>query len=167
MPLVGGGASWHFIGKLQSNKASLAARLFDSVHSVDRASLVARLQAAAIRRRQPLGVYAQIDFVRRSAADAEIFESALGICTAVQACQHLELCGLMTLPPYDPDPENARPFFRRLRKLRNQLRDTNGELRLPGLSMGMTGDFEVAIEEGSTIVRVGSAIFGPRARPQP
>lgn len=158
IPLVVAGAEWHFIGPLQSNKARLAAALFGAVHSVDRRDLVERLAAAAGQRPEPLGVYVQIDAT--SGPDDDL---AAQLCRAVSDSPSLRLLGLMTMAPYDPDPEAARPTFRRLRRLRDRLQAAEDTLPALGLSMGMSGDFEVAIEEGSTLVRVGTAIFGDRS----
>lgn len=157
-------ARWHLIGHLQSNKARRAVELFDVIHSLDSAALARRLdRACGEAGRQELPVLIQIDLgqeaTKSGAAEREVPE----IIDAIRQSPGLRLTGLMTLPPYFDDPEQARPFFRRLRELRDELRaqgvfgDTSGEL-----SMGMTHDYEVAIEEGATMVRVGTAIFGAR-----
>lgn len=160
-PLVPGSARWHLVGQLQSNKARLAAALFDCVHSVDRLSLVRKLDAAAAERERPLPVYVQVEYVRTEASERSVEAEAERVCEAVLEAPALELEGLMTLPPFEPDPEAARPWFGKLRALRDGLAARLGA-PLPGLSMGMTNDFEVAIEEGATLVRVGTAIFGSR-----
>jgi pyridoxal phosphate enzyme (YggS family) len=157
-------ARWHLIGHLQSNKVRRAVELFDVIHSLDSAALARRLDRVCGEvGRQELPVLIQIDLgqeaTKSGAAESEVPE----IIDAIKQSQRLCLTGLMTLPPYFDDPEQARPFFRRLRELRDELRakgafgDASGEL-----SMGMTHDFEVAIEEGATMVRVGTAIFGAR-----
>jgi pyridoxal phosphate enzyme (YggS family) len=157
-------ARWHLIGHLQSNKARSAVELFDLIHSLDSASLAHRLDRVCGEvKRNTLPVLIQVDLgkeaTKTGAAESEVPE----IVAAIKKTSALRLAGLMTLPPYFDDPEEARPFFRRLRELRDELRgqgafeDQGGEL-----SMGMTHDFEVAIEEGATIVRVGTAIFGVR-----
>ncbi len=158
---MAGPVRWHLIGKLQTNKARLAAALFDVVHSVDRADLVERLEAAACGLERSIDVYVQVDFVRTERSDAAIDQLAADLCRRVHATTALRLVGLMTLPPFGPTPESARPYFQRLRELRDQIVAGTGMPPL-GLSMGMTNDFEVAIDEGATIVRVGTAIFGPR-----
>jgi pyridoxal phosphate enzyme (YggS family) len=160
-PEVRGDVQWHLIGRLQSNKARRAALLFDAIHSVDRPSLVARLATAAAERDHPLDVYVQVEFVRSGESDATIEASARQACALVSEADSLCLAGLMTLPPFDPDPENARPYFVRLRELRDRIADAEG-VDVPGLSMGMSGDFEVAVEEGATIIRLGTTLFGPR-----
>jgi pyridoxal phosphate enzyme (YggS family) len=160
IPLVAGDPIWHFIGPLQSNKAVLAARLFDAIHSVRRAELVGRLSKSAAAAARTVDVYVQVEAVR------EIDESRVAdtaeICRQADAADGLRLRGLMTMAPYDPDPEAARPYFAALRRLRDRIGEDAPGLPQLGLSMGMSGDFEVAIEEGATIVRVGTAIFGPR-----
>jgi PLP dependent protein len=159
-----GSARWHLIGHLQSNKARRAVELFDVIHSVDSAALAQRLDRVCEEvDREELPVLIQIDLGKEStksgAAESELPE----IVDAIKQSRIVRLQGLMTLPPYFDDPEQARPFFRRLRELRDELSaqgafgDAGGEL-----SMGMTHDYEVAIEEGSTMVRVGTAIFGER-----
>ena len=158
---VRGSVSWHLIGKLQSNKARLAARLFDAVHSVDRESLVPKLAAAASDAGRELDVYVQVEFVRSGLTENEVHDLARSLCVGVAKTESLRLVGLMTLPPFEPDPEAARPWFQRLRTLRDALRADTG-LTLAGLSMGMSNDFEVAVEEGATIVRVGTTLFGAR-----
>ncbi len=161
IPQVQDDVRWHLIGKLQTNKARLAAALFDVVHSVDRAALVDRLDTAASKLGRRIDVYVQVEFARTEEPEQAIHAHATELCRRVDAAPGLQLAGLMTLPPFGPTPESARPYFRRLSGLRDQIAAETG-LRLQGLSMGMTNDFEVAIEEGATIVRVGTAIFGPR-----
>lgn len=163
---VGVPVQWHLIGRLQSNKARLAAALFDAVHSVDREGLVERLDAGAKAQNKRLDVYVQVEFVRSELTEHEILSLAERVCRVVGQAASLHLCGLMTLPPFDPDPEAARPWFRRLSEIRGTLRQATG-MEIPGLSMGMSNDFEVAIEEGATIVRVGTTIFGSRASAVP
>ena len=159
-----GSARWHLIGHLQSNKARRAVELFDVIHSVDSAALAQRLDRVCGEvDRKELPVLIQVDLGKEStksgAAESELAE----IVEAIKQSRIVRLQGLMTLPPYFDDPEEARPFFRRLRELRDELSaegafgDAGGEL-----SMGMTHDYEVAIEEGATMVRVGTAIFGAR-----
>ncbi len=161
IPAIDGPVEWHLIGRLQSNKARRAAGLFHTIHSVDRESLVRRLDQAASELERTIDVFAQVEFVRHGLDATEIAASARAVCAAVAAAGSLRLRGLMTLPPFDPDPENSRPWFRMLRALRDRIAGDDG-VPLPGLSMGMSNDYEVAIEEGATSVRVGSAIFGAR-----
>ncbi len=161
IPQVHASVCWHLIGKLQTNKARLAAALFNVVHSIDRAALVDRLGAAATSLERRIDGYVQVEFARTQQPDREIRASAIELCRRAEAEPGLRLVGLMTLPPFGPTAESARPYFRRLADLRDEIIADTG-LRLPELSMGMTNDFEVAVEEGATIVRVGTAIFGPR-----
>jgi pyridoxal phosphate enzyme (YggS family) len=158
-------ARWHLIGHLQSNKARRAVELFDVIHSLDSVALAQRLDRVCGEvNREVLPVLIQVDLgkeaMKSGAAESEVRE----IVEAIKQSQLLRLTGLMTLPPYFNDPQQTRPYFRRLRELRDDLfgqgafGDQSGDL-----SMGMTHDFAVAIEEGATIVRVGTAIFGTRA----
>ncbi|HSP62870.1 MAG TPA: YggS family pyridoxal phosphate-dependent enzyme [Pyrinomonadaceae bacterium] len=159
-------ARWHLIGHLQSNKARRAVELFDVIHSLDSVALAQRLDRMCVElNRDELPVMIQVDLgreVTKSGADeAEVAQ----IVVALKQCKRLRLTGLMTLPPYFDDAEQVRPFFRKLRELRDELSSQRafGEAR-GELSMGMTHDYEIAIEEGATIVRVGTAIFGERVK---
>lgn len=160
IPLVSGAPTWHLIGGLQSNKTGKAARLFDVIHSVDRPKLVPRLNEAAAATGRRLKIYVQVEFSRTELSPPQIEARAQRVAADVTAAESLELAGLMTLPPFDADPEAARPWFRKLRAIRDAI-EREGVVA-PGLSMGMSNDFEVAIEEGATIVRIGTTIFGPR-----
>ena len=157
-------ARWHLIGHLQSNKARRAVQLFDVIHSLDSVSLAEKLERACQDlQREELPVLIQVD-LGHEATKSGVAESNLpGLIKAVNACERLSLIGLMTLPPFFDDPELTRPFFSKLRELRDRfaLQGAFGN-RVGDLSMGMTHDFEVAIEEGATMVRVGTAIFGAR-----
>ena len=164
--LSGSGARWHLIGHLQANKARRAVKLFDVIHSLDSVSLSLRLDRLCIEEgRTRLPVMIQLDLAGEETKSGVAESELQTVVNAVADCERLSLVGLMTLPPYFEDPERARPFFRRLRELRDTLRrqqqfgDSAGEL-----SMGMTHDFEVAIEEGATMLRIGTAIFGQRDR---
>ena len=162
IPEVKGDAEWHFIGPLQSNKAMLAARLFDAIHSVRKASSVSRLSASATAADRSVRVYVQIDQSTKSLIETQLPEIT-AICRQVHEANGLKLQLIMTMAPYAPNPEASRPYFANLRRLRNEIMASNTEFGSIGLSMGMSGDFEVAIEEGATIVRVGTAIFGKRS----
>jgi pyridoxal phosphate enzyme (YggS family) len=152
---------WHFIGRLQSNKAKLAAGLFDVVEAVDRLELARALDAHAAAAGRTLEVLLQVN-VSGEAQKGGAAPEALGeLACAVAALPRLRLTGLMTIPQAG-EPEQVRPAFARLRELRDGLCREAGGLTLPELSMGMSADFEVAIEEGATIVRVGTALFGAR-----
>jgi PLP dependent protein len=164
--LTPGGARFHLIGHLQSNKAARAAELFDAIDSVDSLRLAERLNEAAARLRRQLDVLIEINIggeAAKSGVDPDSDE-LLALVDAQGRLSNLVIRGCMTVPPFTPDPEGARECFRRLRELRDTLSARSG-LALTELSMGMSHDFEVAIEEGSTCVRVGTAIFG--ARPYP
>ncbi len=154
---------WHLIGHLQSNKAKRAAAAFAAIHSVDSVDLVRRLDAAAVERGARPDLYIQVDLAGEStkfgAPEADVPE----IARAAAECRGAVLKGLMLLPPWFDDPEQARPYFRRLRVLRDRLIEGGIDSgHLGDLSMGMSHDFEVAIQEGATLVRVGTAIFGKR-----
>jgi pyridoxal phosphate enzyme (YggS family) len=161
IPDIEGDVEWHFIGPLQSNKAAMAARLFDVIHSVRRASLVPRLATSAAAADRTVRIYVQIEPSAEPLPAATI-EHTEAMCRTVKQSDGLQLEGVMTMAPYDPDPEASRPYFVTLRRLRDDVAAAAPELPPLGLSMGMSGDFEVAIEEGATIVRVGTAVFGER-----
>jgi hypothetical protein len=153
---------WHLVGRLQRNKARLAAGLFDVVESLDRPELAAALDAGAAAHGRTLEVLLQVNVsgeAQKGGAPPEALAALLG---ALDACPRLRLAGLMTIPRASADPEEARPAFARLRRLRDDLCRARPGLTLPELSMGMSADFEVAIEEGATWVRVGTALFGAR-----
>ena len=162
------GAEWHLIGHLQSNKAAKAAELFSAVDSVDSVRLAERLNAAAEKLGKTLPVLIEINVGGEEAKSGAAPGSAdlEQILLAAPQWKNLAIRGLMTVPPFTDNPEGARPFFRQLRELRDRIA-TRGlpSVSLDVLSMGMSHDFEVAIEEGSTCVRVGTAIFGEREKP--
>ena len=146
-------ATWHLVGHLQSNKAKAAASAFDVIHSVDSARLLARLDTAAPA---PRDVLLQVNVAAEPQKQGIAPDEVEAFVQAARAAGSLRLRGLMTIAPIAADPEEVRPVFRALRALAERF-------DLPQLSMGMTDDFEVAIEEGATLVRVGRAIFGERA----
>ena len=158
-------AEWHLIGHLQSNKAGKAAELFDAVDSVDSLRLAERLNAAAATFGKKLRVLIEIN-IGGEEAKAGLYPSSPEleeILLAAPRLDHLEIQGLMTIPPFRENPEDARPYFRKLREVRDGIaaRQLSG-VGMSVLSMGMSHDFEIAVEEGSTCVRVGTAIFGTR-----
>lgn len=166
-PVVVGlaGAEWHMIGHLQSNKAAKAAELFIGVDSVDSVKLAERLDAAAESLNKKLDVLIEVNVGGEAAKSGVATDSTEleQLLAAAPRLQFLNMRGLMTVPPFTDDPEGARPFFRKLRELRDRI----ATRKLPSvgmdvLSMGMSHDFEVAIAEGSTCVRVGTGIFGER-----
>ncbi|MGH9869835.1 MAG: YggS family pyridoxal phosphate-dependent enzyme [Candidatus Polarisedimenticolia bacterium] len=154
------GVRWHLIGHLQSNKAAHAAEMFDCVHSVDSLDLGRRLDRAASRRTTPLQILVQVDLGHEPTKHGVDERALEALVSELSRCGHIEVRGLMTIPPLAEDPETSRPFFRHLVGLRDRLAASGHPL--PELSMGMTGDFEVAVEEGATLVRVGRALFGER-----
>jgi pyridoxal phosphate enzyme (YggS family) len=157
-------ARWHLVGHLQANKARRALSLFDVIHSLDSIDLARRLDRLCIEvGRQSLPVLIQVDLGGEQTKSGINEQELPRLAETVQQLEHLELIGLMTLPPFFDDPEQARPYFRKLRELRDELARNGGFGERGGeLSMGMTHDFEVAIEEGATMVRIGTAIFGER-----
>lgn len=151
-------AEWHLIGHLQSNKARRAVQLFDVIHSLDSVELAQRLERICIEEgRSELNVLVQVDLAREETKSGVTEEDLPELARFLKSCERLKWTGLMVLPPWFDDPEAARPYFKRMRKLRDGLLEGRGEL-----SMGMSHDFEAAIEEGATMVRVGTAIFGER-----
>jgi pyridoxal phosphate enzyme (YggS family) len=158
------GVRWHLIGRLQANKARKAARLFDVIHSVDSAALAERLERlCAEDGRERLDVLVQVDLAQEATKGGATLDELPAIALTLKACTRLRFQGLMTLPPFHEDAERVRPYFRRLRELRDGLRASGAFADSAGeLSMGMTHDFEVAVEEGATLVRVGTALFGER-----
>ncbi len=153
-------ATFHFIGHLQSNKVQ-PAMVFDWVQTVDSERLARRLNDAAAAANKTLPVLIEVKLGEEEAKTGVTEQEVERLAGFISSQDKLELQGLMTMPPFTDDPEKARPYFRRLRQLRDRLQEA-GFQHVRELSMGMTHDFEVAIEEGSTIVRVGTAIFGPR-----
>jgi len=163
IPLSPSRARWHFIGHLQSNKARDAVALFGTIESVDSLALAEELQKQAEKQAKTLQVLLEVNVSGESSKFGWVPDRLMESLGAFDALPRLELHGLMTIAPYATDAENVRPVFRRLRELRDRCVDRLGA-PLPVLSMGMSGDLEVAIEEGSTIVRVGTALFGPRPK---
>ena len=152
-------AEWHLIGHLQTNKARKAVRLFDVVHTLDSVELAERLERICIEEnRVSLSVFAQIDLANEAAKNGIKEEDLPELLEFLKTCKHLKLDGLMLIPPYFEDIEKVRPYFRRLRELRD------AHLPHGELSMGMSHDFQIAIEEGATVIRVGTAIFGERSK---
>ncbi|HEY2351410.1 MAG TPA: YggS family pyridoxal phosphate-dependent enzyme [Candidatus Acidoferrum sp.] len=157
---------WHLIGHLQSNKAARAAKVFHSVDSVDDFAVAQRLDhaRAELNAAERLRILIEVrvaEEATKSGADAQELPALL---EKIAALKHLEVRGLMCIPPYLEDPEKVRPYFQRLRKIRDDLSSATG-VQLPVLSMGMSHDFEVAVQEGATEVRIGTAIFGQRPAP--
>jgi len=157
-------AHWHLVGHLQANKVRRAVKLFDVIHSLDSVELARRLDRLCVEEEvQRVSVLIQVDLGLENTKSGVLETHLKELALEVKECERLELTGLMTLPPYFDNAEDTRAFFSKLRVLRDDLADdglfANG---LGDLSMGMTHDFEIAIEEGATMVRIGTAIFGER-----
>ncbi|HKR28339.1 MAG TPA: YggS family pyridoxal phosphate-dependent enzyme [Acidobacteriaceae bacterium] len=160
-------AEVHLIGHLQSNKTSKAAALFDAIDSVDSLRLAERLNEAAGKRGTPLPILLELklsDEPTKTGLDPDSPDFRL-LLDRLPGLPHLVLRGLMTIAPFDDNPKSARACFRRLRTLRESLARDYSALEFRELSMGMSGDFEIAIEEGSTLIRIGTALFGARPKP--
>ncbi len=159
IPMCPPNLHWHLIGHLQSNKAKLAASgLFRMIHSVDSEKLLRALDEHAAT---PLPILIQVNVSGEGSKSGCSPEEAAGLIEAANTCSQVEVHGLMTIPPFTPDPEKARGHFSNLWKLRDELQEKTGT-PLPELSMGMSNDFEIAIQEGATFIRVGTDIFGKR-----
>jgi len=152
---------WHMVGHLQKNKVKTAVQLFDLIHSVDSIELARALDKHAERIGKIKKVLIQVKLSEEETKHGILKEDLMDLIISVTALKNLSLEGLMTMPPFFDEAELSRPFFRQLRELRDHIQEKG--YRLPELSMGMTNDFEVAIEEGATIVRIGTAIFGERS----
>jgi len=155
--------NWHFIGHLQSNKAGHAVRLFDLIHSVDSLKLAKELDKYAKKIDKIQSVLIQVNVAREDSKSGVFAENTLKLLTDISRLENIAVKGLMTMPPFFNAPEKVRPFFAALRTLRDQIKaEAIPNIAMDELSMGMTGDFEAAIAEGATMVRIGTAIFGQR-----
>lgn len=157
-------AGWHFIGHLQSNKARFAVQYFDLIHTVDKVKLAREIDKQAKKIGKCQKILLQINIGKEETKSGAGAHESVALAGEVSKFEHLELQGLMCMPPYFDDPEDARPYFRHLAKIRQQMLAAGvdkGAMR--HLSMGMSHDFAVAIQEGATLVRVGTAIFGSRS----
>lgn len=154
------GVEWHLIGHLQTNKAKLAVRLFDLIHSVDSITLAEELDRQASKAGKVQKILVQAKLAEEDTKHGIKENELKPLIGRINGLKNLELRGLMAIPPYSDNPEDARGYFKKLYLLRESLR--NDGFLLPELSMGMSHDFEVAIQEGATMVRVGTAIFGER-----
>jgi len=155
--------SWHFIGHLQTNKAKYAVRLFDLIHSVDSIKLARELDKRAARINKVQKILIQVNISQEASKSGAYVGNIKQLIKETGGMSNLQVQGLMTMPPFFNEPEKARPYFSALRDLRDELnREGVADAGLHELSMGMTGDFEVAIQEGATLVRIGTAIFGAR-----
>lgn len=160
---LGPAADWHLIGRLQTNKAKFAVKLFSLIHSVDNLELAHELDKQALKSGKVQDVLIEVNTSLEVSKAGIGAEDALALVQEAAKLDNISIKGLMTMPPFFDDPEKARPFFKELRELAGRIAQAN----IPGvsmqeLSMGMSGDFETAVEEGATMVRVGTAIFGER-----
>ncbi len=156
-------ASWHLIGHLQTNKAKYAVSLFYLIHSVDSLTLAQELDRQAEKHDKVQDILVEVNISGEASKAGVPVEQAAALVRQISPLQHVKVQGLMTVPPYTEDPETSRPYFRRLRELASAIaQEQIPNVAMKELSMGMSGDFEVAVEEGSTLVRVGTAIFGER-----
>ncbi|MBI3418422.1 MAG: YggS family pyridoxal phosphate-dependent enzyme [Verrucomicrobia bacterium] len=154
---------WHFIGHLQSNKCRDAVHFFEMIESVDSLALAQEIDKCAAKGAKTMPVLLEVNIAGESTKYGFKPDELLARFEAINALRKLEIHGLMTIAPYTPEPEKVRPIFRQLRELKEQCDKILG-VPLPHLSMGMSGDFEIAIEEGATLVRIGTALFGERPR---
>ncbi len=161
IPNCAGKARWHFIGHLQSNKCRDAVELFDMIHGVDSLAIAQEINKRAEQLSKTMPILLEINVAGEGSKFGYQPEQMLAELEALNALPRLEVHGLMAIPPYTPAPEKARPYFQKLHELKQQAEAVLG-VPLPHLSMGMSGDFEVAIEEGATIVRIGTSLFGER-----
>jgi len=163
-PLLPAEAAWHLIGPLQSNKTARAAALFNAVHSIDRPKIARRLDGAAVACGRRLVGFLEVNLGAEPSKHGFAPEALAAAASELVELEGLRVEGLMAIPPWEDDPQRMRRWFRRLRELRDGLFSLAAWADRPGhLSMGMSGDYEIAIEEGATHVRVGTALFGPRA----
>jgi PLP dependent protein len=165
IPQCSSRAHWHMIGHLQSNKCRDAAQLFEMIQSVDSLALAQELNKWADRLSRRIPILLEVNVAGEATKFGLKPEAVREQIIEINALPRLEVQGLMTIAPWTPAPEKVRPAFRRLRELKSECEEVLGA-PLPHLSMGMSGDFEVAIEEGATIVRIGTALFGPRPKPK-
>ena len=155
---------WHFIGHLQTNKAKYAVRMFDLIHTVDSVKLASELNKQALKSGKVQDILVQVNISGEPTKTGTTEQAVHGLIERVLDMPALRVRGLMTMPPFFDAPERVRPYFSALRAVRERLQAAFGNrVSLQELSMGMTGDFEVAIEEGATLVRIGTALFGARA----
>ena len=153
---------WHLVGTLQTNKSKLAVELFELIHSLDSVKLAASLDRHGAAGRKQVRALIEVNLEGESDKSGLHESELLPLLQACRAYAHLTIEGLMAIPPFHRNPQDVRPYFRRLRLLRDRAADTHPDFRLRHLSMGMSNDFEVAVEEGATLVRIGTAIFGNR-----
>ncbi len=163
--LSGSDVRWHFIGHLQSNKVKHVAGWIHMIHAVDSTALAIEIDRRAAKSGRVIECLLEVNTTGESTKFGVAPGDVTALVKSLASCDNITLGGLMTIGPFLPDPEGSRPMFRRLRELKDEIGSlAQGNVTMRHLSMGMTGDFEVAIDEGATLVRIGTAIFGPRAR---
>ncbi len=154
---------WHFIGHLQSNKAKYAVRIFDLIHSVDSVKLAKEINKHADKNNKIQDILVQVNISEEASKSGVTKDETINIIKNISCMENIRVKGLMTMPPFFNAPEKVRPYFKALNDLKTEIEKENiPNVRMEHLSMGMTGDFEVAIKEGATLVRIGTAIFGER-----
>jgi pyridoxal phosphate enzyme (YggS family) len=163
IPLCPGKLRWHFIGHLQSNKCRDAVELFEMIQSVDSLPLAQEIARRAEQAAKTMPILLEVNVAGEASKSGYAPEKLLAELENVNALPKIEIHGLMAVPPWSSEPEKSRPHFQRLREMKERCEQILGA-PLPHLSMGMSGDFEVAIEEGATMIRIGTALFGPRTR---
>ena len=163
IPLCPGKCRWHFIGHLQSNKVRDAMELFEMIQGVDNLALAREISKRCEQAAKRMPILLEVNVAGEASKFGYKPEQLLAELNELNALPKIEIHGLMAIPPYTTEPEKARPHFRRLRELKERAEAVLGA-PLPHLSMGMSGDFEIAIEEGATLVRIGTALFGPRRK---
>lgn len=161
IPLCGGNLRWHGIGHLQTNKVRDAVKLFAIIHSVDSLRLAHEIEKQAELQSKHIPILLEVNVSGEGTKFGLKPEEIIQIALEINRCPHLELRGLMTMAPYSDENEKSRPYFRNLARLKSELEQRLGA-PLPDLSMGMSGDFEIGIEEGATLIRIGTALFGER-----
>jgi len=160
---LGKPVQWHLVGHLQRNKVKYIFELFDMVHSVDSLALAQEIDKEGAKRNKIMPILVQVNIAGEKTKSGLSPKELIPTLKAMSPLHHVSIKGLMTLPPYFPDPEQVRPFFKELRELAHQVKQEGIEgIEMEELSMGMSHDFSIAIEEGATMVRIGTAIFGPR-----
>ncbi|MDH3442559.1 MAG: YggS family pyridoxal phosphate-dependent enzyme [Deltaproteobacteria bacterium] len=162
---ISAGAEWHMIGHLQRNKAKAAVELFDMIQTLDDVALARALDKAGSIRNKRVRALVEVNLAGEDSKSGVAEDQVEDLLRAAGQFAHVSIEGLMAVPPFCENPEDVRPYFRRLRELRDRLRDARiANIDLKELSMGMTHDYPVAVGEGATIVRIGTALFGPRSR---
>ena len=165
IPRIGRAAQWHLIGHLQTNKARQAVALFDRIHSVDSLRVAEALQREAEKKEKRLPILIQVNIAGEESKSGVETESVLDLIQTISEMENLLVEGLMTIPPYHENPEETRPVYKRLREVWGEVKAIElPRVNMEHLSMGMSHDFETAVEEGATLVRVGTAIFGERTQ---